>query len=86
MHILNKANSVIMYWFDGELHPRFTNIDNQLQHLYCEQWVDKYNNYDIKPRGEINHKLIEAEAENLERIIATLGSSEVSQASLIKKH
>ena len=85
MHILNKANSVIMYWFDGELCPRFTNTDRQLQHLYCEKWLDKYDNYDIKPRGEINRKLIEDEAENLERIIATLGSGEVSQASLIKK-
>lgn len=85
MHILNKANSVIMYWFDGELYPRFTNIDNQLQHLYCEKWLDKYDNYEIKPNGEINRKLIESESESLERIIATLGSGEVSQASLIKK-
>ncbi|MCC2645772.1 MAG: Tn3 family transposase [Burkholderiales bacterium] len=85
MHILNKANSVIMYWFDGELCPRFTNTDRQLQHLYCEKWLDKYDSYDIKPRSEINRKLIEDEAENLERIIATLGSGEVSQASLIKK-
>src|SRR6185437_1467143 len=64
MHILNKANSVIMYWFDGKLYPRFTSIDNQLQYLYCEKWLDKYNNCDIKPRGEINRKLIEAEADN----------------------
>lgn len=85
MHILNKANSVIMYWFDGKLYPRFTSIDNQLQYLYCEKWLDKYDNYDIKPRGELNRKLIEDEADNLERIIATLGSGEVSQASLIKK-
>ena len=85
MHILNKANSVIMYWFDGKLYPRFTNIDNQLQHLYCEKWFDKYDNYDIKPNGEINRELILSESENLERIIATLGSGEVSQASLIKK-
>jgi TnpA family transposase len=85
MHILNKANSVIMYWFDGELHPRFSNIDKQLQHVYCEKWLDKYDDYDIKPRGEISREQIEAESENLERIIATLGSGEVSQASLIKK-
>ncbi|MBP9777773.1 MAG: Tn3 family transposase [Rickettsiaceae bacterium] len=85
MHILNKANSAIMYWFDGELYPRFTNIDNQLQYLYCEKWLDKYENYDIKPRGEINRELILSESENLERIIVTLGSGEVSQASLIKK-
>ena len=85
MHILNKANSVIMYWFDGELYPRFTNIDNQLQYLYCEKWLDKYDNYDIKPRDEINRELILSESENLERIIATLGSGEVSQAALIKK-
>ena len=85
MHILNKANSVIMYWFDGKLYPRFTSIDNQLQYLYCEKWLDKYDNWDIKPRNEINRKLIEDEADNLERIIATLGSGEVSQALLIKK-
>lgn len=85
MHILNKANSLIMYWFDGELNARFTNIDNQLQYLYCEKWLDRYDNYDIKPRGEIKRKLIEDESENLERVIATLGSGDISQASLIKK-
>ena len=85
MHILNKANSVIMYWFDGKLYPRFTSIDKQLPHLYCEKLLDKYDNCDIKPHGEINRKLIEAAADNLEQIIATLGSGEVSQASLLKK-
>ncbi len=85
MHILNKANSVIMYWFDGKLYPRFTSVDDQLQHLYCEKWLDKYNNYDIKPNGEFNRKVIESEADNLEQIIATLGSGGVIQASLIKK-
>lgn len=74
-----------MYWFDGELNARFTNIDNQLQYLYCEKWLDKYDNYDIKPRCGIKRKLIEAESENLERVIATLDSGEISQASLTRK-
>jgi len=85
MHIINKANSVVMYWFDSELYPRFTNINSQRDNLYCGEWLDKYDNYLIKPRAPIDYKLIEEQAEPLERIIATLGSGEVSQASLIRK-
>ena len=85
MHILNKANSIIMYWFDSELYPRFTNLENQRKNLYCGQWLDKYEKYVIKPHGVINRKLIEDESDNLQRIIASLGCRDISQSALIKK-
>ncbi len=85
MHIVNRANFAIMYWFNGKLYPRFTNIEVQRQHLYCGNWHEKYNNFTIKPRGEIKRSLIESQSDNLERIIATLGSRNISQSSLIRK-
>ena len=85
MHIVNRANSAIMYWFNGKLYPRFTNIEAQRQHLYCGKWSEKYNNFIIKPTGEIKRNLIESQSDNLERIIATLGSRNITQSSLIRK-
>ena len=35
MHSINKANFAILHWFGLKLTPRFTNLEAQLQHLYC---------------------------------------------------
>ncbi len=35
MHSVNKANFAILHWFGLKLMPRFTNVQAQVQHLYC---------------------------------------------------
>ena len=69
----------------GQLHPRFTNINTQLKHLYCGHDPTEYTHYLIKPVGQLDRSLIEDEWPNLQRIIATLALKEMSQSILIKK-
>ena len=35
MHSINKANFAILHWFGLRFEPRFTDLDDQLQELYC---------------------------------------------------
>jgi TnpA family transposase len=85
MHLINRANFVLMHWFGGKLYPRFTNIDRQCKHLYAGEDRPEYAKYKIQPIGVIDRALIEKEWPNLQRIIATLGLKETTQSTLIKK-
>jgi TnpA family transposase len=85
MHCINKANFAIMHWFGCQLHPRFTDINTQLNSLFCGHDPTEYADYLIKPVGQIDRPFIEDEWPNLERIIATLALKEMSQSILIKK-
>ena len=85
MHCINKANFVIMYWFNGSLYPRFTNIQTQRKHLYASNTEIDYSKCLIKPIGRIDRQLIEKQWNNLQRIIATLALKETTQSNLIKK-
>jgi len=85
MHIINRANFAIMHWFGGKLYPRFTNIEAQCKHIYCDiNYTDDEKDL-IKPVGKIDRQLIESEWHNLQRIIASLGLKELSQSTLVKK-
>jgi TnpA family transposase len=85
MHLINRANFALMYWFGGKLYPRFTDINAQCKHLYGEEDRPAYKRYKIQPIGFINRGLIEKEWANLQRIIATLGLKETTQSTLVKK-
>lgn len=85
MHIINKANFAIMDWFGGKLCPRFTNLQTQTKHLYCSDDLAQYNDWLIKPVGNIDRELIEDEWPNIAPIIKALGLKEITQSILIKK-
>jgi len=85
MHSINKANFAILYWFGMELAPRFTDLQAQLKHLYCGCDPDGYGKFLITPVGQIDHALIIAEKDNIDRIVATLGLKEMSQSVLVRK-
>lgn len=85
MHSINRANFAIMHWFGGKLYPRFTNVEVQRKHLYCDANRQEYQKYLIQPVGVINRHLIESEWHNQQRIIATLGLKEITQSTLIRK-
>ena len=42
MHLINKTNFAVMDWFGGKLCPRFTNLQDQLKHLYCGDDLSQY--------------------------------------------
>ncbi|MBU0967106.1 MAG: Tn3 family transposase [Proteobacteria bacterium] len=85
MHSINKANFAILNWFGSNLAPRFTNLQDQLKHLYCGIYKEEYANFLIPPAGQIDRELIVSEKDNIDRIVATLGLKEISQSTLVRK-
>ncbi|WP_341757956.1 Tn3 family transposase [Candidatus Tisiphia endosymbiont of Ditula angustiorana] len=49
MHVINKANFAIMKWFGAGLNPRFTNLNDQLKNLYCDDAIKEYVHCLINP-------------------------------------
>lgn len=86
MHSINKANFIILHWFNTEFRPRFANLEAQLKHLYCYDDIDNYKDYWIKPVSQINKNLIIDEWEQkIKQIILTLATKETTQSKIIKK-
>jgi TnpA family transposase len=85
MHALNKANFALLYCFGPRLEVRFTNLHDQLKHLYCGYDCSKYQDCLIKPVGQIDRQLIIDEKENIDTIIATLGQKGITQSDLVRK-
>ncbi len=86
MHSINKANFAILHWFKVYFRPRFTNLETQLKHLYCGDELENYNDYYIKPVGQIDRQLITDEWDpKIKQIILTLATKETTQSKIIKK-
>jgi len=85
MHSINKVNFAILNWFGLDLAPRFTNLQDQLKHLYCGVDKEKYANFLIPPSGQIDRELIISKKDNIDRVVATLGLKEISQSTLVRK-
>lgn len=85
MHSINKANFAILHWFGLRFEPRFTDLNDQLQELYCADDLAFYDDFLIKPVGQIDIEAIAKEKPNIDRIVATLGLKEMTQGTLIRK-
>jgi len=85
MHSVNKANFAFMYWFEMGFAPRFTSLQAQLKHLYCGDDIAQYDNFLIKPAGQIDRSLICDDPSIIEQIIASLSVKEMSQQALVRK-
>jgi len=85
MHSINRANFAILHWFGLKLAPRLTHRQAQLKHLYCGNAIGDYQECLLQPTGQIDRQLITAEKANIDRIVATLGLKEMSQATLVRK-
>jgi len=86
MHSINKANFALLHWFKVDFRPRFTDLKTQLNHLYCGDELENYQDYLIKPVGQINRKLIIEEWNpKLKQILFTLANKDTTQSKVIKK-
>ena len=85
MHSVNKANFAILYWFGPRFEPRFTNMEDQLKELYCADDPALYENFLIRPVGQVGLPAIVDEKPNMDQIVATLGLKEMTQGTLIRK-
>jgi len=65
--------------------PHFSDLNRQLQELYCIRNPSAYKKGLIQPAGQINLDLIIREKSNLDRIVATLGLKEMTQGALFRK-
>jgi TnpA family transposase len=85
MHSVNRANFAILHWFGLTLAPRFTRRQAQPRQLYCGNAVEDYQHCLVQPAGRIDRELIAAEKATIDRVIATLGLKDMSQATLVRK-
>ena len=85
MHSINKANFAILHWFGLGFEPRFTDLAEQLKHLYCADDPTRYDRCWVRPVGRIDRQSIIDEKANIDRIVATLGLKEMTQGTLIRK-
>ncbi len=85
MHSINKANFAMLYWFDIQFNPRFTNLTAEIKKVGCTKDSDAYANFLIKPTDTINIELIKSEWNNIRRIMVTLAQKETTQHLFIKK-
>lgn len=85
MHSVNKANFAILHWFGLRFEPRFTDLEDQLQELYCADDPALYEKCLIRPVGQIDRQLIVREKPNIDQIVATLALKEMTQGTLIRK-
>ncbi|MEX3860056.1 Tn3 family transposase [Paraburkholderia sp. BR10923] len=85
MHSINKMNFAAMYWFEMDFAPRFTNLQAQLKHLFCGDDIEQYDNFLIKPAGQIDLLAICDDPCVFEQIIASLSVKEMSQQALVRK-
>ncbi|EGQ8057303.1 transposase, partial [Vibrio alginolyticus] len=85
MHSINRANFAILHWFGLKFEPRFTSVEDILKELYCTKDLEHYENFLIRPVGQINQRLIIDEKKHLDQIVATLGLKEITQGALVRK-
>jgi len=85
MHSVNRANFAILHWFGLRFEPRFTDLDDQLQELYCADTPALYEKCLIRPAGQIDLQVIVDEKPHIDQIVATLGLKEMTQGTLIRK-
>ena len=85
MHSINKANFAIFQWFGREFRPQFTNLKKEMKNIFCPKDPSHYKDFLVPPAGQINKQLLIDEECNMEQIIASLGSKEINQSTLIKK-
>lgn len=72
-------------WYGLRFELRFTDLEDQLQELYCADDPALYEKWLIRPVGQIDRQLIVSEKPNIDQIVATLALKEMTQGTLIRK-
>ncbi len=86
MHSKNKANFFALHCFDYEYYLRFSNIKNELKHLYCCDDLCNYKDCLVKPVDKIDLDLIEEQwSPYIEMVIVTLAQKETTQNIIMRK-
>ena len=82
----NQVNFALLETFGRTWAPRYTKINRKASRLVGFHPSTHYPDDDIiKPSSQINETLILAEAENLQRIFASMALKTTTQANLVRK-
>ena len=84
MHSLNKVNFAILRWFGLCDEPRFTDLNEQLNEIYCAADPVLYEHCLIQPSARIDLTTILDGKESIDYVVATLGLKEITQGTLIR--
>src|ERR1019366_7223410 len=85
MHSVNKANFAILNWFGPRFEPRFTDLEAELDEIFCADDPAQYKQFLLRPAGRVDLQAIIDEKPNIDCIVATLGLKEMTQGTLIRK-
>jgi len=80
-----QSHFAILYWFGPRFERGFTDLETQLKELYCADDLSLYEKCLICPVGQIDRQAIVNEKANIDLIVATLGLTEITQGTLIRK-
>lgn len=72
-------------WYGLRFEPRVTDLEDQLQELYCADDPALYKKCLIRLVGQIDRQLIVSEKQNIDQSVATLALKEMTQGTLIRK-
>ena len=68
MHCINRMNFFFMHCFNGKLYPRFTSLEDQRAHLLTGYDLSNYEDFLVKPSGQITDKNIENNWRKIQQI------------------
>lgn len=84
-HGTNQVNFWVLNAFGYSFAPRYRDIHKRVDSMVGFQSPTQYGDVLIKPSRKVNEALIISEWPNIQRIMASLGQKEVSQATIIRK-
>nr|WP_244754334.1 Tn3 family transposase [Rhodanobacter sp. B2A1Ga4] len=84
-HGTNQVNFWVLHAFGYRFAPRYRDLRTKVDSLVSFKSPNQYGNALIKPARKVNEALIVAEWPNIQRIMASLGQKEVTQATIIRK-
>jgi TnpA family transposase len=75
----------VLHAYGYRFAPRYRDLRTKVDSLVSFKSPNQYGNALIKPARKVNEALIVAEWPNIQRIMASLGQKEVTQATIIRK-
>lgn len=86
MHGINELNHALYDFVGYDFQPRYTNIYNQTEKLYCSKKPKEYpQNHIIKPSKQVDLELMLEEESNIKRIAASIMSKTGTVGTIVKK-
>ena len=84
-HGTNQVNFLVLNTYGYRFAPRYRDLRRKVDSLVSFKSPNQYSGKLIRPARKVKEALIVAEWPNIQRILASLGQKEVTQATIIRK-